>query len=94
MREIQADIPIMIHLDNGGFNEMYVEWFDEFTKRAEPFDIIGLSYYPFWHGTMEQLEFNMRDMARRYGKKLLLPRLRWDSQWKIIVIARVSRWIS
>lgn len=52
MREIQADIPIMIHLDNGGFNEMYVEWFDEFTKRAEPFDIIGLSYYPFWHGTM------------------------------------------
>ena len=34
VREIQADIPIMIHLDNGGFNEMYVEWFDEFTKRA------------------------------------------------------------
>ena len=51
---------------------MYVEWFDEFTKRAEPFDIIGLSYYPFWHGTMEQLEFNMRDMARRYGKKLVI----------------------
>lgn len=72
MREIQTDIPIMIHLDNGGFNEMYVEWFDEFTKRAEPFDIIGLSYYPFWHGTMEQLEFNMRDMARRYGKKLVV----------------------
>ena len=94
MREIQADIPIMIHLDNGGFNEMYVEWFDEFTKRAEPFDIIGLSYYPFWHGTMEQLEFNMRDMARRSARSWLLPRLRWDSQWKIIVIARVSRWIS
>ena len=63
MREIQADIPIMIHLDNGGFNEMYVEWFDEFTKRAEPFDIIGLSYYPFWHGTME-------DYRDREGKTL------------------------
>ena len=63
MREIQADIPIMIHLDNGGFNEMYVEWFDEFTKRAEPFGIIGLSYYPFWHGTME-------DYRDREGKTL------------------------
>ena len=63
VREIQADIPIMIHLDNGGFNEMYVEWFDEFTKRAEPFDIIGLSYYPFWHGTME-------DYRDREGKPL------------------------
>lgn len=63
VREIQADIPIMIHLDNGGFNEMYVEWFDEFTKRAEPFDIIGLSYYPFWHDTME-------DYRDREGKPL------------------------
>ena len=63
VREIQADIPIMSHLDNGGFNEMYVEWFDEFTKRAEPFDIIGLSYYPFWHGTME-------DYRDREGKPL------------------------
>ena len=63
VREIQADIPIMIHLDNGGFNEMYVEWFDEFTKRAEPFDIIGLSYYPFWHGAME-------DYRDREGKPL------------------------
>lgn len=63
VREIQADIPIMIHLDNGGFNEMYVEWFDEFTKRAEPFDIMGLSYYPFWHGTME-------DYRDREGKPL------------------------
>ncbi len=63
VREIQADIPIMIHLDNGGFNEMYVEWFDEFTKRAEPIDIIGLSYYPFWHGTME-------DYRDREGKPL------------------------
>lgn len=63
MREIQADIPIMIHLDNGGFNEMYVEWFDEFTKRAEPFDIIGFPYYPFWHGTME-------DYRDREGKPL------------------------
>ena len=63
VREIQADIPIMIHLDNGGFNEMYVEWFDEFTKRAEPFDIIGLSYNPFWHGAME-------DYRDREGKPL------------------------
>lgn len=51
---------------------MYVDWFEHFMERGESFEIIGLSYYPFWHGTMEQLEFNMRDMAKRYGKQLVI----------------------
>lgn len=72
VRAVDGRIPIMIHLDNGGFNEMYVDWFEHFMERGEPFDIIGLSYYPFWHGTMDQLEFNLRDMARRYGKRLVI----------------------
>jgi arabinogalactan endo-1,4-beta-galactosidase len=72
VRDIDKDVPVMLHLDNGGFNEMYVEWFDNFMKRGEPFDVIGFSYYPFWHGTLDQLEYNMRDMARRYKKELVI----------------------
>ena len=72
VRAVDAEVPIMIHLDNGGLNEMYVEWFDNFMRRCEPFQIIGFSYYPFWHGTLEQLEFNMRDMAKRYNKDLIV----------------------
>ena len=71
-REVDDGIPLMIHLDNGGNNEMYVEWFDNYVKRGLDFDIIGLSYYPFWHGTLEALSFNMKDMARRYGKKIVV----------------------
>lgn len=72
VRAVNQKIPIMIHLDNGGNNEMYREWFDEFTKREEDFQVIGLSYYPFWHGTLEELEFNMRDMAERYHRELIV----------------------
>lgn len=72
VRLVDRQVPIMIHLDNGGLNEMYVDWFEHFMERCEPFEIIGLSYYPFWHGNMEQLEFNMRDMAGRYGKQLVV----------------------
>lgn len=72
VRTIDKNVPIMIHLDNGGLNEMYVEWFDNFVKRGEDFDIIGLSYYPFWHGTLDELSFNMQDMAKRYGKKIVV----------------------
>ena len=72
VREVDDQVKIMIHLDNGGLNEMYVEWFDHFMERGEDFDVIGLSYYPFWHGTLDQLEYNMRDLARRYQKELVV----------------------
>lgn len=72
VRSVDQEIPIMLHLDNGGNNALYREWFDEFMKRGEDFQIIGLSYYPFWHGTLQQLEDNMRDISERYGKELIV----------------------
>jgi arabinogalactan endo-1,4-beta-galactosidase len=35
-----------------------------------PFDIVALSYYPFWHGTLTQLRTNVNDLATRYGTRL------------------------
>lgn len=72
VRKVDAEVPIMIHLDNGGKNELYREWFDNFMERGEDFQIIGLSYYPFWHGTLDMLEYNMNDIAKRYGKDLVV----------------------
>lgn len=69
---ISEKIMVMIHLDNGGNNDLYREWFDHFIKLGEDFDIIGLSYYPFWHGTFDMLENNMKDIALRYGKELIV----------------------
>lgn len=72
VRAVDEKIPIMIHLDNGGNNELYRRWFDEYCKRGEDFQIIGLSYYPFWHGTLEMLTENMKDIAARYRKDLIV----------------------
>lgn len=72
VRKADATIPVMIHLDNGGNNALYREWFDNFTKRGEDFEIIGLSYYPFWHGSLQMLNDNMNDIAERYGKNLVI----------------------
>ena len=73
VREIDPEIRVMIHLDNGGKNSLYREWFDSyFDCGGEDFDLIGLSYYPFWHGSMADLRANMRDVAERYGKDLLV----------------------
>ncbi|WP_335990391.1 glycoside hydrolase family 53 protein [Glycomyces sp. MUSA5-2] len=63
---------VMVHLDFGGANELYRGWFDQATVRGLDFDVIGLSYYPYWHSTLEDLGANLNDLALRYGKGLVV----------------------
>lgn len=72
VREEMPEALVMIHLDNGGKNELYRDWFDSFFQQGGDCDCIGLSYYPFWHGSLEGLAANMNDIAVRYGKDLIV----------------------
>lgn len=71
VREVSEDIIVMLHLDNGGNNALYRSWFDGFGC-PDSFDVIGLSYYPFWHGRLTDLEANLQDLAARYHKPLVI----------------------
>ncbi len=66
------DIEIVLHLDHGGDNALYRWWFDGIVGQGVPFDVIGLSYYPFWHGTMGELAVNLNDISARYAKDVLI----------------------
>lgn len=63
---------IVLHLENSGNNSLWREWFDEITARGVDFDIIGASYYPFWHGSFSNLKKNLDDMAERYKKDIMI----------------------
>ncbi len=62
----------MIHLDRGGDNKGARWWFDHINKESVQFDTIGLSYYPFYHGTLESMTANIDDLARRYNKDIYI----------------------
>lgn len=65
-------VRIAIHLADGGNNELYRSVFDELTARGVDFDVIGLSYYNFWHGPMERFISNMNDVSERYQKDVVV----------------------
>ena len=65
-------VRIAIHLADGGNNELYRSVFDELTARNVDFDVIGLSYYNFWHGPMERFISNMNDISKRYQKDVVI----------------------
>jgi len=72
VKDYNAKIRTIIHLDWGGDNSLYRRWFDAIAEDNLAFDIIGLSYYPFWHGTLEQLVANMNDISARYDKDVIV----------------------
>jgi arabinogalactan endo-1,4-beta-galactosidase len=68
-------IPIMIHIDRGGDNAGSRWFFDNLNNYQVPFDIIGQSFYPWWHGTLTQLSQNLNDLAVRYNKEIIVTEI-------------------
>ncbi len=63
---------IMVHIDRGGDWSATKWFFDNLVQRSVPFDVIGLSYYAWWHGSLEALETCLTNTATRYGKPVMV----------------------
>jgi arabinogalactan endo-1,4-beta-galactosidase len=63
---------VMVHIDRGGDNGGATWFFDRLAEQRVDFDVIGLSFYPFWHGPFSALQANLNDLATRYGKDLVV----------------------
>ncbi|MBN2167534.1 MAG: glycosyl hydrolase 53 family protein [Marinilabiliaceae bacterium] len=72
VRAADPDITIMVHIACGGQNPESVAFFDKIISRDVKFDVIGQSYYPEYHGTLEDLEFNLNDLVKRYNKPIFV----------------------
>lgn len=64
---------VMIHLDQGGRYFYLKEWFDKSMRAGLlDFDLIGLSYYPFWHGTFTDLQETLTKLIADYKKPIMI----------------------
>ena len=72
VKAVSPSTIIMLHIALGGQNPEARFFLDNMTKRNVPFDVIGLSYYPKWHGTPADLRSNMADLAKRYKQRVMV----------------------
>jgi arabinogalactan endo-1,4-beta-galactosidase len=63
---------IIMHIDTGGDWQVTQWWFDHITAAKVPYDIMGLSFYPKYHGTLAMLQQNMVESEKRYHKPFLV----------------------
>lgn len=63
---------IMIHIDKGGNWRRTKYFFDKLNSYGVKYDVIGQSYYPWWHGSLLDLRQNLNFMATTYQKDIIL----------------------
>ena len=72
VREICPDALVAVHFAN----PEKVTNFESYGKNLDyyqvDYDVFASSYYPFWHGTLDNLAAVLSDIAETYGKKVMV----------------------
>jgi arabinogalactan endo-1,4-beta-galactosidase len=82
-KAVDAAIKVVVHIDKGNDNARFRWFFDNLTTNNVKYDVIGMSYYPYWLGsdytaTIADLGNNLKDMASRYGKEVMVVEVGGD----------------
>lgn len=73
-REIYPNAKVILHLEKSHDQVIYNEFFTNMEKYKVDFDIIGASYYPYWHGTFDEFFANM-NMCLKFNKPRMVMEL-------------------
>ena len=71
-REIFPEALVALHFANpekAGSYETYAKKMDYYKV---DYDVFASSYYPYWHGTLDNLALVLTDIAKTYGKKVMV----------------------
>ena len=63
---------IMIHIDKGGDKDFTKYFFDKIAAYGIQYDVIGQSYYPWWHGSLLDLRECLNFTAKAYDKDIIV----------------------
>jgi arabinogalactan endo-1,4-beta-galactosidase len=69
---------IMIHIDKGGNQEATRSFVDHLVQYHVPFDVLGQSFYPWWHGSLDDLKNNLAFVWNTYHKNVVVAETAYD----------------
>lgn len=73
-REETPRASLILHLERSYDQALYDEFFTQMERAGVDYDIIGYSYYPYWHGTFEMFYANV-DMCKKFKKRQMVVEL-------------------
>ncbi|MAF13100.1 hypothetical protein CMK11_21825 [Candidatus Poribacteria bacterium] len=72
VRSAAPEARVALHIDKGASRGATKWFFDHIAEHDIDYDVIALSYYPWWHGSMDDVRENLEAASRDFGKDILL----------------------
>jgi arabinogalactan endo-1,4-beta-galactosidase len=83
-REECPQAQIILHSERTPKANVLTDFFDRMKAAAVDYDIIGLSYYPDYHGCLETLETALNTLEnKQYGKEIMIVETGYSYAWSI-----------
>ena len=82
-REVCPDAKIILHTERAAQTNVLTNFYDRMKTDGVDYDIIGLSYYPVWHNTINTLETAIKTLESRYtDKKIMIVEVGYAYSWE------------
>lgn len=77
VKAINKKIKVIVHIDEGNNTEKITWFYKNIAEQNVKYDVIGLSYYPYWikkdwTETIQDLQKNMNYLAKTYNKEVMV----------------------
>jgi len=83
-REICPEARIIIHTERTAEPKVLTDFYDRMKAANVDYDIIGLSYYPAYHGDLATLETALKALEdKAYGKDLMVVETGYSYKWAL-----------
>ena len=70
-KEVYPDVQTILHLEESFNQDLYRDILSNLKNRGVKFDILGTSYYPFWHHGFDEYFANIDMVQKEFGMKVM-----------------------
>lgn len=78
-REKCPEAKIILHTERAGDTDYTVRFYQDMAELD--YDIIGLSYYPVWHGMVPQLSKTLTEVEKTFDKDIMIVEIGYYYAW-------------
>ncbi|MCP2637765.1 glycosyl hydrolase 53 family protein [Microbacterium sp. HD4P20] len=77
VREVLPDALVAVHFTNPETSGRYAAYASGLDAFEVDYDVFASSYYPYWHGTIDNLTTVLSEVATTYGKQVMVAETSW-----------------
>ena len=83
-REVCPDASIVIHTERVADVEVQNNFYNKMKELDVDYEIIGLSYYPYWHGNIDTLKKSLSSLEEKFPEKqIMIVETGYSYKWAI-----------